>query len=222
MVVLLLLDPRLLPIGLCFACVVLLLVPIKTRHLAGRKDRGKGGSKAALVAMGDAYMGIHDSMDVCVLPSEVVGWFEWRPPTRLVWPGRPDRDAHILVHALAGDSAGRGGVHEIDMESWLGRLGRSGKREGGTRVACLCRRHRAHWEIDGADEGEVPVHAGDHVACLEGGMGVVERGESGEGIDGYNDENARFERSSVESCIVVQPMGHRAQGRGYERKAGEG
>ena len=104
------------------------------------------------------------------------------------------------------------------MELWLG-LGRGDR----TRATCLCRCHRTHWEIDGAHEGDVLAHAGDHLACLVGCVGIVERGEGSNRIDSHDDENAGFERSSVESFIVVQPMGHRAQGRGYQRRArGEG
>lgn len=217
-VVLLLLHLPLLSVTLGFACMVLLLVTIEAQHLAGREDGGKSGAKSTFVAVRDADVGIHDSVDVCILPSKIIGGLEWRPPTAILWPGRPDRDAHRLVHALAGDSAGWGCVHEVDMELWLG-LGHGSKRGGRTRATCLCGRHRAYWEIDGANEGEVLAHVGDHLACLVGCVGVIERGESCDRIDGHDDENAGFERSSVESFIVVQPMGHRAQGRGYQRRA---
>ena len=226
-VVLLLFHLCLLPVTLGFACVVLLLVTIKAQHFAGREDGGKSGAKSSFVAVRDAHMGIHDSMDVCVFPSKVIGGLEWRPPTAFLWPSWPDRDAHRLVHALAGDSAGWGGVHEVDMEPWLG-LGRGRKWGNRTRATCLCRRHRTYGEIDGAHEGEVLVHAGDHLACLLGCVGVVEWGESCDRIDGHDDKNAGFERSSVESFIVVQPMGHGAQGRGIrgerrgEEREGEG
>ena len=225
LLLLLLLDLRRLPVTLGFACMVLLLIAIEAQHLARREDGGKGGAKAALVAVRDAYVSIHNSVDECVFPSEVIGGSEWRPPTRLLGPGRPDRDAHRLVDALAGDSAGRGGMHEVDMEPGLGlglgqrRSNSSSRRGHRARVACLCRRHRADWEIDGADECEVLVHARDHITCLVGCVGVVERGEGRYRIDGYDDKNAGFERSSVESFVVVQPMGHRAPGRGYERRA---
>lgn len=189
--------------------MVLELVLIEAQHLAGREDGGKGGSEGSLVGVRDAYMGIHDSVDVYFIPSKVVGGLEWRPPTPLLWPSRPDRDTHGLVSALAGDAGGWGGVHKVDMEAWLG-LGGSGELGDRARGASLCRRHRVYWEIDGADEGEVPACAGDqgHLACLAGRMGIVERGESGDRIDGNDDENAWFERSSVERFVIVQPISH--------------
>ena len=164
-------------------------------------------------------MGIHDGVHEYVFPSKVIGGSEWRPLTPPLWPSRPDRDTHRLIDALAGGSTGRGGVHKVDMEPWLGR-GRSGERGDRTRVACLCRRHRTHWEIDSADEGKVLVHAGGHLACLVGCVGVVERGEGRYRVDGYDDKNAGFERSSVESFVVAQPMGHGAQGRGLPEESG--
>ena len=220
-VLLLLLHLRRLAVTLGFACMVPLLIAIKAQHLARREDGGKGGAKAAFVAVRDAYVSIHNGVDKSIFPSKVIRGSEWRPPTRLLGPGGPDRDAHRLVDALASDSAGRGGMDEVDMEPGLGlgqRRSNSSRRGHPARVACLCRRHRADCEIDGADECEVLVHARNHITRLVGCMGVVERGEGRDRIDGYDDKNAGFERSSVESFVVVQPMGHRAPGRGYERR----
>jgi hypothetical protein len=216
----LLLHLRLLAVALRLACMVLLLVSIEAQHLARREDGRKGGSKGALVAVRHAHMSIHDSVNVCVFPSKVIGRLEWRPPTAFVWPCGPDRDAHRLVRALAGDSEGWRGVDKVDMEP---RLGLGGGRRWGdrTRAACLCGRHRTYWEIDGANESEVDVHAGDHLACLVGCMGVVERGEGCERIDGDDDKNARFERCSVERTAIVQAMGHGAQGEGLREESKE-
>src|SRR5260221_8877252 len=50
---------------------------------------------------------------------------------------------------------------------------------------------------------------------MVGRLGVAERGDCGDGIDCNDDENTRVERCSVESLVIVQPMGHRrAQGKG--------